>query len=1252
MDSLSTRIANLSPAKRALLEQRLRQQREGQSAYQEDCPRRLCQTSAPLTMAQQRLWVLNQLEPESAFYNMFRCSNLKGELNIAVLTRAITCVIERHESLRTQYVVVEDQPQQVISRDWSFDLPIVDLSQQASAEQGSSLRRLIEQKSKRPFNLSSDLMLRATLFRLGTHHHLLLTVIHHIAGDGWSNSIFAHELTALYQHLLAGQPIPLPELPIQYSDFAIWQQGYLSGERLQEQVKFWSQQLQAAPVLELPTDFPRPPIQTYNGESQTFCLSADLTQVLKELSLESGTTLFIVLLSAWAILLGRYSQQEDIVIGSPIANRNRVEIEPLIGLFLNTLALRIDLSGNPTYRELLKRLKQRALDAYAHQDVPFEKLLEDLKPERDASRSPWFQVMFALQNFPKETLTFSGLEMTPYRLKNTTAKFDLTIGMAEQDAQLQGNIAYNTDLFKAETITRMVEHFQVLLAAIVASPDQPVATLPILPETERRKLLVDWNNTLTGYPNNHGIHRLFEEQAARTPEAVAVVCEHQQFTYQALDQQANRWAHYLRTRGVGPDVPVGLYLERSLEALVATLAILKAGGAYVPLEPGYPTERLAYILEDTRPPLLLTTQALATHLPAHAAQTICLDVPPADCLSYPTTSPPSRTTADSLAYIMYTSGSTGRPKGVCVTPRGVVRLSCHPTYLDIQPSDTFLQLAPMAFDAATFEIWGALLNGARLVLLPNSRPTLAELADAINTHQVSILWLTAGLFHLMVEQNIDGLRPLRYLLAGGDVLSPTHVQKVQKMLNRCTLINAYGPTENTTFTCCYLVTPQTQIDASVPVGRPIDGTQVYLLDEQLQLVPMGVPGEVYIGGDGLARGYLNQPERTAERFIPNPLGAGRLYKTGDLARFLPDGNLDFMGRTDHQVKIRGFRIEPGEIESVLGQHPEVKHCLVLARSLDSGEKQLVAYWQPQQATFDQSPQRWRQYLQSRLPQYMIPATFVRMLDWPLNNNGKIDHNALLCPSLASSDLDSTAPRNLLEQQLLGLWEDVLGISNISIHDNFFDLGGHSLLAVRLFSNISRSLGQELPLATLFQAPTIAQLAAVIEDAKSPMAGKSVIAISPLNGKTPPFFFHGGAADAVTWERLARQLGSEQPFYALQRPDLAGSEITLIAVEDLARQCIQEIRQIQPTGPYLIGGHCFGGVVAFEIARQLHAQGYEIALLALVDSYGDQPKIPPQISWQQSLCKAQFAVQKAAYYHLRPDNFHKLPAKLVDRAIRP
>jgi aspartate racemase len=1042
-------------------------------------PRTTVAAPCPLSFNQQRWWLLHQLQPDNPALNRAKAIRLRGAPNLEVLQQVLDALVVRHEVLRTIFTSEDGSPVQVVEASRPVDLPLVDLRGSPEAE----VQRRMRAETRRPFVLSRDPMLRAVLFRLDVEEHVLLLTTHHITCDGWSREVLFRELVALYEALSTGKPPALPELPIRYIDFVRWQRQWLTGKLLDSHLGYWKQQLaDGPPVLELPTDRPRPAVPTKRGATESLVLPPSLSRALVALGQQEQATLFMTLLAAFQALLGRYTGSDDVAVGTPIAGRSRVETERLIGVFVNTLVLRTDLSGNPTFRELLRRARGVALGAYAHQDVPFARLVEELRPERSLTLNPLFQVMFVLQNMPRETLAMPDLTLSRLEVESGTTMFDWTLTLVEEVDGLHATLEYDADLFDAATIERVLGHYRTLLEGAVADPDRRLADLPLLTGGERQQLLVEWNRTDTDYPRDRCVHQLFEAQVERTPEAVAVVFEEQRLTYGELNARANRLAHHLRALGAGPEVPVGICVERSLEMVVGLLGILKAGGAYLPLDPDNPPERLAFMLQDAQAPVVLTQARLRPRLPRSQARIVCLDADAEAIARHSGSNLASEVSADNLAYVTYTSGSTGQPKGVEVRHRGVARLLCGVDYVSLDPTETLLHLSPLAFDASTFEIWGALLHGARCVLFPEQVPTVGGLGRVLAEHRVSVLWLTAALFNTIVEDAPEILAGVGQLLVGGEALSADHVRRALLRLPATTISNGYGPTEGTTFTCCYRIPSARAVDAaSVPIGRPIANTRVYVLDRYRQPVPVGVPGELYIAGAGLARGYMNRPALTAEQFLPDPFGAPgeRLYRTGDQVRWRGDGNLEFLGRLDQQVKLRGFRIELGEVETVLGQHPQVRQAVVLLREDHPGDKHLVAYVVPREERPE--PGRLRDLLRDKLPEYMVPSVFVMLPRLPLTTNGKVDRRALPPPDRNRPELDQPylAPRTPVEEVLAAVWTEALGVERVGIHDNFFALGGHSLLATRVVSRVQQACGVDVPLRVLFEAPTIAELGSAI-----------------------------------------------------------------------------------------------------------------------------------------------------------------------------
>ncbi len=1085
-DDLTYRMTKLSPAKRELLQHRL-QNKLFERADLKVIPRRSDRKSAPLSFAQQRLWFLNQLEPNTPAYNESRVVRLVGYLNQAALETALNEIVARHEVLRSTITVVDGKPLQVL-RSGGVELPVVDLEALPASEQDPQAARLLAETIRKPFDLSCDLLLRALLLRLSEQEHVFLIVKHHIASDGWSSGILWKELAELYGALISRRPAALRELPLQYADYAIWQREWLRGEVLENQLSYWKEQLESATLLRLPTDRPRSGIESGNSAKELLTLPPSLCESLHALSRDQGATLFMTLLAAFQTLLHRYTQQEDIVIGSPVAGRTRHEIENLIGFFVNTLVLRTEFSGKPNFQELLARVRAVALGAYAHQDVPFEKLVEELHPQRHLASTPFFQVVFALQNIPRQSYELAGLTATVMEVGAGAAKFDLYVSVVEENRQLQVKAEYKTDLFDAATIRRMLLHFRALLQSIVEDPSRPVSALTLLTPDEETQVLLQWNDTKRAYPEDQCVHQRFEEQVAKTPDAIAVVFENRQLTYREVNRQANQLARYLQRLGVGAETLVGVCADRSADLVVALLAVLKAGGTYVPLDPEYPQERLAFVLEDTRAKVVISQERLIAVLAASFARVVCLDRDRDDIAQESGDNPSCGATAESLAYVIYTSGSTGQPKGVEVPHRGVLRLLCGVEYARLNAAETILHLAPLSFDASIFEIWGALLHGSKCVVFPGTIPGPDEIREILHRHKISTLWLTASLFNTVIDEAPETLSGVSQLLIGGEALSVAHVRRALAALPATQIVNGYGPTESTTFTCCYPIPPR--LDESVctiPIGRPIANTEVYLLDLHGSPVPPGIPGELYIGGDGLARGYLNRPELTAQKFVPHPFtsrAGARLYKTGDLARYLPDGNIEFLGRLDDQVKIRGFRIEPGEIEAVLTRHPAVREAVVVAREDNPGDKRLAAYviagQRPGPSVSDLCA-----YLKAKLPEYMVPSAFVFLDELPLTANGKLNRRALPAPNGSRPEFERNfvAPRTPMEEIIAAIWREVLKLREIGVHDNFFESGGHSLLATQAVSRLRRALQIELPLRVLFEKPTVSALAEHVEESR-------------------------------------------------------------------------------------------------------------------------------------------------------------------------
>jgi amino acid adenylation domain-containing protein len=1039
--------------------------------------------SCPLSFAQQRLWFLEQLNPGTPVYNIPQAWRLSGPLDLSAWQRALNELVARHETLRTTFHSIQGRPAQCVAPFQPRQFPVTDVSQVADA--AAAARRVVDAEARQPFDLAVGPLFRVHTVRLSAVEHIVVFTLHHIIADAQSFDILRRELGSWYEAFAAGRTWSLPELPIQYLDYAAWEREQAASGAWEKDVLYWQQQLAGElPALEWPADAAPPARRTHHGASEPFSLPAPLTVALRAIGRAHGATLFMVLLAAFKAFLHRCTGQADIVVGTPVSTRNREELEGVVGMFINTVALRTPVGDDPSFAGLLARVRETACGAFAHADLPFDELIKAIRPDRGAESDPLLQAVFALQpGFPAEWL-IGDLRASLVDVDTASAKFDWTLLLEEADCGIQGRLEYNTDLFEAETIKRLLRQFRFLLDGIAADPNRRLSEIPLLTGAERRQLVEEWSGAESEYERGASVQEIFAAQARLRPDAPALVFEERQWSYAELDRRSDELARWFRAAGVRPGTLAGLCVERSFDLIAAMLGILKAGGAYVPLDPSYPAERLQFMVADTAAAVLVT-DSRSRHVlaPADASlRVVCVDEPaenPDDSEPLP------KTGAEDLAYVMYTSGSTGTPKGVAVTHRGIVRLVRKTNYVTLSPSDIFLQLAPISFDASTFEIWACLLNGGKLVLFPPHTPSLEELGRAIRRHQVSVLWLTAGLFHQMIDSQAASLGSVRQLLAGGDVLSVPHVLKTLRELPGCRLINGYGPTENTTFTCCHRVPRDWAGGRSVPIGRPISNTRVFILDDHFEPVPVGIAGELCIAGDGLARGYWNRKELTEEKFVTcRPAGGGstgvRVYRTGDRARWLADGTVEFLGRKDQQVKIRGFRIEPGEIEAVLARHPSVRAAAVIAREEKPGTRELIGYLVPQPGAVVDG-KAMREFVAGKLPPHMVPAAWVMLDEMPLTANGKVDRRVLPAPQWQRSE-SAVAPRSGVEQQVAAIWHEVLGRDAFGVHDNFFHIGGHSLLATQVISRILRTFEVELPLRTLFEAPTIAGLAEAITNA--------------------------------------------------------------------------------------------------------------------------------------------------------------------------
>jgi len=1031
----------------------------------------------PASFAQEGMWFAHQMDPESPRLNVPVAYRLRGPLHKSALQKSLITLMQRHKVLRSTLAKHGEAIVQVVAGLGSLSLAEIPLGHLPPQEREFEVTHILASEGNAPFDLERGPLFRARLLCLDREDHILQFTMHHSIMDGWSLHVFLEELAVLYNTYsrMASAASLLPAIPIQYADVAFWQRQRLRGKRLDDLLQYWRNQLAGAPaLLRLPLDRPRPPRQTFCGKRWRFSLPGTLRESLSGVCQQEKVTLFMLLLAAFQTLLFRYTNQDEIVVGTPTANRIRVEQERLLGLFVNTLVLRSDLAGNPPFRALLGRVRKTCLDAFGHQELPFELLVQAMRPERDLSYHPLFQVMFVLHSIPPTPPALNDLQISPLEIDLSGTQFDLTLECSDGPDGIACRLEYSSDLFADETVQRLAGHFQRLLEGIAADPDQQVELLPLL-TTDEQQLLRTWNGTQVPYAEHACIHHLFEEQATHTPDAPAIVYEQEQLTYRQLHTRSNKLAHYLQQLGVGPEKLVGICLERSLDMIVAVLGVLKAGGAYVPLDPTYPPARLAFIISDAQPTIILTHHHLQGIFPAHEGHTICLDSGWHAVATCSGERPESLVQADNLAYVLYTSGSTGQSKAVCIAHRGLCNLAhAERCLLHLTPSDRVLQYSSLNFDASVAEIIRALCSGASLylasfeALLPG--PTLLRL---LRERAITTVMLPPSVLALLPVEDFPALTTL---ILGGEDCSSDLIQRWRRDGRR--IFNAYGPTETTVWTCACECSGST---GHPPIGRPIGNTQVYILDRHLQPVPVGVVGEIYIGGVGVAREYLNRPELTAERFIPDFFSTtpgARLYKTGDMARYHRDGDIEYLGRVDRQVKLRGLRIEPGEIEAALCLHPAVLKAVVLLITYAATDTRLVAYVQAREEAASPPVGQLRDFLQARLPAYMLPSSFVFVHTWPLSQNGKLDTAALadLNQTAAAGTAAIEAPRTPAQAVLLRLWQEVLHTERLGISENFFELGGHSLLAAQLVARMSTALATEIPITLLFLHPTIAELA--------------------------------------------------------------------------------------------------------------------------------------------------------------------------------
>ena len=1174
---------------------------------------------ARLSFAQERLWFLDQINPDDVLGNLSRGVRLKGALDTEALKLASQAVVARHEILRTTFAKNEHhagtdgQPRQLVAEAIAIDLATIDLSLTPQAEREDKARTVARAAARKPFDLALGPLLRLGLVKLDESDHILLLHTHRIVADELSLDIFFRELWACYRALLTHEDPRLEAMPVQFADYANWQREWLQGEVLKQQLDYWQATLAGAPpVMELPTDRPRPSVQTSHGSSCSLLVEQELTERLRATSAGGEATLFDAMLAAFQIVLSRYTRQTDIVIGTTPANRDAKESRALIGPLNSALVLRTDLANNPSFRELVARTSDTTGRARAHRAMPFARLLEELPIERSLSHAPVFQILFDYNSESDDTAgsdASAPLHLEPFDFESGISPYDLTLNLVETANQIRCRLEYNTDLFERATIVRLLGHYEQVLVGVAADPQQSIDELEILTANERDQILHEWNDTERLVPAQ-SVVQMFEAQVERTPGSVAAFFNGEELSYRELNDHANQLARYLQTRGIGPDARVGICLERGLGMAVSVLATLKAGGAYVPLDPGYPQERLRFMLEDSHCSVLLTSEDIAQSLPETNTLVVHLDRAAETIASEGKANLGSRSAPENLAYVIYTSGSTGWPKGVAMTHRALTNVISWQLENSTGPATT-LQFASLSFDVSFQELFTTWCSGGTLLLVADElrRDAPALLRYLVDQKVARIFLPFVYLQHLAEAADLCGVVPeaLREIITAGEQLEITpQIAQLCNRLPACRLYNHYGPSETHVVTSCALDGAPEQWPTLPPIGRPIANTQVYLVDRNLKLLPIGVPGELCIGGDNVSRGYLNRPEVTSEKFVPDPFGqsaGARLYRTGDLARTLRDGNIEFLGRLDHQVKIRGFRIEPGEIEALLRTHPAVRDAVVRPKESNDGLVAFVVVDHGQLHSQETIGGELRKHLASKLPDYMAPSIFVELEALPLTPSGKVNRRALSVPDAyrPESGQEHVAPRNDVEATLVKLWQKVLGLKSIGVKDNFFELGGHSLLASRLFAQIQNTFGRNLPLATLFQSPTVEQLAVVLREHELPDSWSSLVAIQPKGSRPPLFCVHAAGANVLIYRPLARHLGLDQPVYALQARGLDGRTAPLVRVADMAAHYIREMRCRQPEGPYLLLGASFGGLVIFEMAQQLIEQGQQVALLAMLNT---------------------------------------------------
>ncbi len=1184
----------------------------------------------PSSVSQQVFWYMEMLESSLSAFNIPLRFNFEGPIDVQLLQRTLDTIIQRHESLRTHFSQDNDELLQVVAPSLIIPINIIDISDTSEECLQSEADKLGKVEARKTFDLASGPLIRAEILKLRPNWHIFHLTIHHAIFDGMSMTVLTKEIQKIYQAYFDQLPCPLVPLKIQYGDFSVWQKDFLKSPRIQYQLEFWKNNLQGMTELDMPTDFVRPKNKTWKGDIISILLPKDLTDNLKRIAADSGSTLFHLQLAVCSILFSRYTGSYDISFGTPVTGRNSEELEDLIGVFINTIILRNDLSGNPSFKSLLDCVRANTLKALEHQDLPFEYLVRELRPLRDQSRNPLFQINFNHHRSFAKSSEFGGVTLTPIPSKSPGTIFDLHFFIVERKEGWRLSCDFSTELFSRESADRMIGHYKNLLEQISHFPNKNINEYNILTSCEKEKIIYDWSGIITSYPANKTIDQLFVEIAIKYPNKIAITSGKENFTYKQIYSSAIHLANELLDAGLKDNELVVSMAESSAEMICGFLAILMAGGCCVPFDPSNPKNRILHLLRECGAKIGIFTACCDNVFPKEwDGKKIMISI--TDNFSEFSELNKSCVTSDKSAFLLFTSGSTGEPKGVYIPHRGVTRLVRDQNYIKVFDSDVFLQFAPSTFDASLLEIWGALLNGSELVIAPTGS-SLEDISNSIISSKVTILWLTSGLFQVMVDHHIESLKGLRYLIAGGDVLSVKHVNQAFEHLNNTILINGYGPTENTTFTCFHQIRKEDTTKLSIPIGKPIANTKVYLLDQQLQPVPVGIHGELFTGGSGLTTGYHNSPVLNRQKFFDHP-DFGMIYQTGDICRWDANGIIEFIGRKDQQVKVRGFRIELGEIENVLLKHVEVTQVKVAVRGDNAEDKRIVA-WVTLQDSANSEESDLLEFLSNQLPSFMRPDSIMVISSFPLSKNGKIDISKLpdtLFRDLSKSNLPIVLPSNEIEEKLFGIWSDLLGFSTFGCHDNFFMIGGNSLLALRMFSRIKHEMDCSLPLSSLLQHSSIYSLAKIISPTLVELKNKfleigNVVTLSPDPNKSPIFCIHGGDGGVLFYRDLAIAMDNSIPIHAIESLEIGFSEAVKVAsIRETALAYLKHIRKIQPKGPYRLGGYSFGGIVAFDLACIISQEGEKVEFLGLFDTYN--PTAPKRnynlcerfiVFWRQSL----------------------------------